>query len=306
MRLSRGPNLASATFGLVLALAAAGLAWGATHNGSAKHGYGTPTQRTAALRTLASAHLPAGLLLDTTFTACGNAGDECLTGNADVAGTVQALGAVFRSAGGRLARSCSPLKDPAASPAAGPPDFSCVVEGSLNGAWFIVGLGDEWLLPGHPRPRTAALVKLEVKAVDLPAVTRHAALPSGQPAVPAWWPAAGWTIEAEACAAAPPSGAPPSSQPALPDCVPHTSVVRVTAQLPLLKAANAVAAAAGTAGFRIDGLPCVNHPGFAGCQVQGERLESGVAGSVAHGFVATLHDDGNGHTIGDVTLTDMS
>jgi hypothetical protein len=308
MRLSRGPHLASATFGLVLALAAAALAWGATHDGSVKHGYGTPAQRAAALRTLASAQLPAGLVLDPTFTACGNAGDECLTGSADVAGTVQALGAAFRSAGGKLDRGCSALQDP--TPAAGPPDFSCAVEGSLHGAWFIVGLGDGWLLPGHPRPRTAALVKLEVKAADLPVVTRHAALPVAQPAVPAWWPAVGWTIAAEACAAAPASAAPssaaPSSQPALPDCVPHTTVVRVTASLSLTKAANALATAALTAGFRIDGLPCVNHPGFAGCQVQGERLESGLVGSVTHGFVATLHDDGSGHTIGDVTVTDLS
>jgi hypothetical protein len=41
------------------------------------------------------------------------------------------------------------------------PDFSCGVEGQLDGAWFRVDLGDDRWLPGDPAPRSVAWVVVE-------------------------------------------------------------------------------------------------------------------------------------------------
>jgi hypothetical protein len=316
MRLPRGPHLVSIVFGLVLALAVGAVVWGVTHDGSVKHGFGTSAQQVAARDALAIKLRPASMTRDNTFTACGMPGDDCLTSTTTIASTLTALGVAFRAAGGSLAHKCSVI--PVPPPDDGPvvPTFSCLAEGRLAGGWVIVHLGDGWLLPGSPTPRTAALIAVETPPTDV----THASLPSTRPKMPNWLPS-GWTIIPDACNdPASPTASPtplPSAVPtgtvtlapqplALPDCDPHALTITVRAPVSVTVAGNALVRAASSQGYRLDGLPCVAYKSFAGCQVQGSRRDVGNAGSVVHDLVARLTPDSGGHMTGHLILVDLS
>ncbi|MDQ1495742.1 MAG: hypothetical protein QOG69_2225 [Actinomycetota bacterium] len=321
MRLPRGPHLVSLVFGLVLALALGAVAWGVTHDGSVKHGFGTSAQQVAARQALAlKLPLPSMMTRDKTFTACGMPGDDCLTSTTTIASTLTALGVAFRTAGGSLARKCTVI--PVPTPGDGPvvPAFSCLVEGRLAGGWVIVALGDGWLLPGSPTPKTAALIEVETPPTDV----SHASLPSTRPEKPNWV-LDGWTVRSVACtdpnapaASAAPSATPlptavptgtvtlPPELPPPPACEPHATTIAVSAPVKILVAAKALAKAASADGYRLDGLPCVPFKTFIGCQVQGAKREVGNAGSVVHTMIARLTADANGQMTGYLTLTDIS
>lgn len=319
MRLPRGPHLASVTFGLVIVLAAGALAWGASHDGSAQHGFGSTDQQAAARRALAtSLQLPAGLAFDRTFSSCGGTGDECVTGTAGIAGTLTSLGDAFRSAGGSLGHACATIAAQPSSTAGTLPTFTCTVEGRLDGAWVLVMLGEGWMLPGHPTPRTAALVVVESASADALTVT-NAPLPSSPPNLAQLLPS-GWTSVSQACAVAATGSASPTApvtaasavasasvaQPVLPACEAHSTTVTVSAPVAMMKAATQLAAVALTSGFRLDGTPCTDHPGFQGCQLVGERRHTDESGLLVNILVATLHDDGNGKTTGTVSMSDQN
>ena len=318
MRLPRGPHLVSIAFGLVLALAVGAVAWGVTHDGSVKHGFGTSAQQVAARQALAlKLPLPSMMTRDKTFTACGMPGDDCLTSTATIAGTLTALGGAFHTAGGSLAHKCRASAAPPTDDGPVVPTFSCGVEGRLAGGWVIVLLGDGWLFPGSPTPKTAALILVEAPITDV----SHASLPSTRPGMPNWLPN-GWTIIPDACndpnaspsaspaplPAAVPTGTvtlPPQPIP-LPDCDPHATTLTVRAPVSRPVAANALAKAALSAGYRLDGLPCVAYKSFAGCLLSGDRRETGNAGSVVHTMIARLTAGPNGQMTGHLTLTDLS
>jgi hypothetical protein len=321
MRLPRGPHLVSIVFGLVLALAVGAVAWGVTHDGSVKHGFGTSAQQVAARQALAlKLPLPSMMTRDKTFTACGMPGDDCLTSTTTIAATLTSLGVAFHTAGGSLARKCTVITVPTAGDGPVVPAFSCLVEGRLAGGWVIVALGDGWLLPGSPTPKTAALIEVETPATDV----NHASLPSSRPDLPNWLPG-DWTIAAEACKdpKAPPASAAPSATPlptvpptstvtlppvlpALPDCEPHATTIAISAPVGIPVAAKDLAKAASSMGYRLDGLPCVSYKGFVGCQVQGSKRDAGNAGAVVHTLIARLTADANHQMTGYLTLTDLS
>ena len=171
------PRLASLIFSLVVVLAVGAIAWGATHGKSTGNVIGSAKDQAAARTTLQTGlTLSGGLVRDPTFTACGNIGDACLTGNTGIATTLAALATVVHSAGGSLPDVCS-----AAITGGGTagPKFTCIVEGRLHGTSVLFLLGDGWSLPGRPTPRTAVLANVEKNDPKTP--TR----PPGTPATPA-------------------------------------------------------------------------------------------------------------------------
>jgi hypothetical protein len=321
MRLPRGPHLVSIVFGLVLALAVGALAWGVTHDGSVKHGVGTSAQQVAARQAIAlKLPMPTAMSRDRSFTACGISGDDCLTSTTNVAATLAALGGAFRAAGGSLAHKCTAIATLDAGDGPAAPIFSCAAEGRLAGGWVVVLLGDGWLQPGTPTPKTAALIAVEAPTADV----SHASLPSARPELPNWLPD-GWTLIPDACndpnaSTASPTASPtplPSAVPtgtvtlapqpiALPDCEPHATTMTVRAPVSVIVAGKALARAASSMGYRLDGLPCVSYKAFVGCQVQGSKRDAGNAGSVVHTLIARLTADPDGHMTGHLTITDIS
>jgi len=302
----RGSGAASATFAIVVVFAVAALAWGATHSNSAGDGLGNVKQQAAARTTLLTGlDLPAGLAIDRTTTACGGRSDACLTGSANVAGTLVSLRAYLKAVGGTLDQFCS-RTSPAANvsgvdTAAAPPQFTCALAGRLDGASLVVLLGDGWLLPGHPTPRTAVLIDVPVATTNPPAVV-HAPLPGEAPSAGPLLPA-GWTSAPQPCGTAAPAG----SQSVLPPCTAHSTTLTVAAPVAPTAAGSQLSALALTQGFRLDGRPCVPDPAFQGCQVWGERVTGTTTSTrVQRGMVALLRDDGQGHTTGTLTLADQS
>jgi hypothetical protein len=301
----RGSGAASATFAIVVVLAVGALAWGATHSRSAGHGFGSVKQQAAARKTLMTGlALPPGVAHDPTSTACGVVADGCLTSNANVTGTLVSLGAALRAAGGTLDPVCTtapPTPTSTVSTGAEPPKFTCAVTGRLNGAMLIIGLGDGWLLPGHPTPRTAVLISVPSATADLPVVV-HATLPSAAPSVGSLLPV-GWTTAVQPCGAATPA----AGQPVLPPCSPHSTTLTISAPVAPAAAGSQLSATALAQGFRLDGRPCVPDTAFQGCQVWGQRVTGTTASTqVQRTLVALLRDDGQGHTTGTLTLADQS
>jgi hypothetical protein len=294
-------------FSLVVVLAAGALVWGATHDGSAKHGYGSVAQQTAARQALGTLQLPAGLSRDTTFTACGMPGDACLTSSADIAGTVKRLRDAVRTAGGSLATKCAPVA-PAAelviTAGTPPPTFTCIVEGHLHGAWFGVVLGDRWSLPGSPAPRTAAQIAVETK--DAPAEA-HPALPTSRPDPMLVLPK-GWTATPDPCGQQPSSSAGPSSSTGvvtpLDPCPLHRLTLRVSAPVSPLTGASSLTTNLLGLGFRLDGKPCMTVTPTHTCVVTGEIRSDGSADGRMQFVVATLKGDADGHMTGLLTLSD--
>jgi hypothetical protein len=303
---ARGTGAAAATFAIVVVLAIGALAWGATHTKSTGHGLGSVKQQAAARTTLLTGlTLPAGLAIDRTTTACGGRSDACLTGSANVAGTLVSLRGVLKAAGGSLDQFCTHAQ-PAANPsgvdtAAAPPRFTCAVNGRLDGALLVILLGDGWLLPGHPTPRTAVLIDVPVATANPPAVV-HAPLPSAAPNAGPLLPA-GWTSAPQPCGTATPG----AGQPILPPCSAHSTTLTVSAPVAPTAAGSQLSALALAQGFRLDGRPCVPDSVFQGCQVWGERVTGTTASTrVQHAMVALLRDDGQGRTTGTLTLADQS
>lgn len=301
----RGSFTASATFAIVVVFAVGALVWGATHTDSAGHGLGSVKQQAAARATLLTGlALPAGLAIDRTATACGGRSDACLTGTANVTGTLSSLRAVLKAAGGTLDQVCTTAPVPNSSAldtAAAPPRFTCAVNGRLDGALLVVLLGDGWLLPGHPTPRTAVLIDVPVTTANPPAVI-HATLPSAAPSAGLLLPA-GWASAPQPCGSATPA----AGQSVLPPCTPHSTTLTISAPVAPAAAGSQLSALALAQGFRLDGRPCVLDPAFQGCQVWGERVTGTTASArVQHAMVALLRDDGQGHTTGTLTLADQS
>jgi hypothetical protein len=310
MRTRRGPRFASITFTLVVVLAVGALAWGATHGKSAGHGLGSAKDQAAARTALVTGlQLPAGLARDSSFTACGSHADACLTGNGSVANTLMALTTVVHSAGGSLPDTCT-ASDTGSSGAA-LPRFTCVVQGELHGATVIFLLGDGWLLPGHPTPRTAVVANV-LTSTGAPLPIQHAALPSTAPdpasLLPATWisapqPCTGSSASPARSASSAPlslSTSPPS--PPLPTCTPNATTITVGVHLALAPAAAQLSALVLGKGFRLDGRPCIAGSTPTSCGVWGERISAGVQEL----FVATLTDDGHGNTTGTLAVTEQS
>jgi hypothetical protein len=285
------PQLASIALVTVVLLALAALVWGATHDGSAPRNYGSAKQQDAA-RAALQLHLPLSLRSDPTFTACGSAGDACMTSTNDVEGTVSALSTAFGGNGGHLDRTCSP--NPARRPGTAQPVpiYDCALEGKLKGAWVDVALGMGWWLPGTPQPRTAVLFVVETKdavAGTTPHVT-HAMLPSTPPDITAFIPA-GWTVSPASCDAACPANT-------------STAVVSTTGALAATTADFARAAMA--KGFRIEGKPCKQEPALRGCEIQADRRQNGTLGGLITVMDVTLAASPDGHVGGTFSLTDSS
>lgn len=319
MRRRRGPQLASLTFTLIVVLAVAALAWGATHNKSTGHGLGSAKDQATARTALSTGlQLPAGLARDSTFTACGSKADACLTGSSSVAATLTALTTVIHSAGGSLPDTCTTLS-PGTSGAV-VPTFTCVVQGELDHASVVFLLGDGWLLPGHPTPRTAVVANV-LTSTGVPLPVQHLALPSTA-ADPASLLPATWVSAPEPCAAAaspsssasaptsaPTSSASPSSAPLslttttpLPACTPIATTITVGVHAVLATASAQLSALAVSKGFRLDGRPCISGATPTSCGVWGERISAGVQEL----FVATLVDDGHGNTTGTLAVTEQT
>jgi hypothetical protein len=316
MRRRRGPQLASLTFTLIVVLAVAALAWGATHNKSTGHGLGSAKDQTTARTALSKGlQLPAGLARDSTFTACGSTADACLTGAASVAGTLTALTTVIHSAGGSLPDTCTTVA-PGTS-GADVPRFTCVVQGELDGASVVFLLGDGWLLPGHPTPRTAVVANV-LTSTGAPLPIQHPALPT-TPADPSSLLPATWVSAPQPCTAVPsPSASAPTSAPTsppspssaplslttttpLPACTPNATTITVGVHAVLATASAQLSALAVSKGFRLDGRPCIAGSTPTSCGVWGERISA----CVQELFVATLVDDGHGNTTGSLAVTEQ-
>jgi hypothetical protein len=290
MGLSRLPHLASIAFVAVASLGVAALAWSATHDGSSKHGYGSASQQAAARRTLAvGLALPPGLAVDQTFTACGEAGDACLTGTGDTAATYTQVAASLHAIGGHLGACASsgplPLGVIQRLPVA-----TCSAEAHLHGAWVRVDLGDGWELPGKTKPRTAVWMIVETTPADQGPLP-HAALPSTAPSIAALVPST-WTVIAHSCVGG--------------LCPAHMVSVSASAPETLAVSEKALASAALAAGYRVDGRPCVNNPGSTGCEIEAERWHGGNPGAVHTLLDATLVPDSEGDVTATLTLTDLS
>jgi hypothetical protein len=318
MRRRGVPRFASFIFCLVVALAIGAVAWGASHGKSTGHGMGSAKDQAAAQAALLTGlTLPPGLVRDSTFTACGNVSDACMTGTSSVAATLTALTSVVHAAGGSLPGACTATINGSAS-SANVPKFTCAVQGELKGAQVIFLLGDGWLLPaapGHPSPRTAVLASV---VTTKPPATHTAAAGSAVDAaalLPTTWVkapqlcAGGSTPPAPSAASsapAPPaaSSAPSvlSTSPPLPACTLNAITVNVGVHLALSKAASQLSALALSEGFRLDGHPCIPGATPTSCGVWGERIRSGVQEL----FVATLTDDGRGDTTGTLAVTQQS
>ena len=285
------PQLASIALVTVVVFAIAGVAWGVTHDGSAPRKYGSAKQQDAA-RTALGLHLPAGLTSDQTFTACGAAGDACITSASDVDGTVAALHTAFAASGGHLDRACTPnpaLKSGVAPPV---PIYDCTLEGKVDGAWVFLAIGTGWWLPGKPQPRTAVLLAVETKpapAGTTPPVT-HATLPSAPPDITGFIPT-GWTVTPTACGVT---------------CPVNTSSAVVSTTGNVSATSIEIARAAMAKGFRIEGKPCKQEPALVGCEVQADRRESGTPGARTTVMDVILAPSAGGHVGGAFTLTDLS
>jgi hypothetical protein len=317
MRRRRGPHLASLIFSLVVVLAVGGLAWGAMHGKSSGTGVGSAKDQAAARTTLQSGlKLPAGLLRDPSFTACGYAADACLTGSTSLATTLAALTTVVHSAGGSLPSVCSAAISGGGTTG---PRFTCVVQGQLHGTAVLFLLGEGWWLPGQPTPRTAVLVNVEKSDPTSPTLP---------PAAPATAADAGallppsWARAPQACAggSTPPSLATSASSatapsataitsaspllptsPPLPVCAANALTLNISVPLDLSAASTQLAALALSKGFRLDGKPCIAGSTPASCGVWGERISSGGQEL----FVATLNADGS-NTTGTLAVTDQT
>jgi hypothetical protein len=304
----RGPGVASLTLVLVIVLAAAALAYGALHDGSKPHGFGSANDRAAARRTLILLSAP-GLAVDKTATACGNTADACFTGKGNVTETLTALASALHTAGGNLRSTCGPL--PAdVTDATG---YNCWVEGRLGGAWLSVLVGDGWLLPSHgagSRPRSAALVDVESKAADLPpAVT--ASLPAEPPDARLYVPPT-WLAPTDACISLPNGPAlaatgstQPSPAPAA-NCPAHTASIRVATPGTIVAASNELAQVALKAGFRIDGLPCAKDSRPSACHFVAERRGSSSGALLHERLETTLGGLDDGGVGGTLTLIDLT
>ena len=314
MRLRTGPRLASLIFSLVVVLAVGALAWGATHGKSTGDGIGSAKDQAAARTTLQTGlKLPASLVRDPTFTACGGAADACLTGSTSVATTLEALTAVVHAAGGSLPSTCSAVVSAGASSV---PRFTCLVQGELDGTAVLFLLGDGWLLPGHPTPRTAIVVTVEkpnpTSPTRQPGVAAKAAdaaslLPTTWASAPQLCAGGATSPAPSATAFASPSAAPSTppvlaTAPPLPPCTPNAITLNIGVHLALSSAASQLSTLALSKGFRIDGRPCIAGSTPTSCGVWGERISSGVQQL----FVATLTDDGRGNTTGTLSVTDQS
>jgi hypothetical protein len=312
MRPRRGPRFASLMFCLVVVLAVGAVAWGASHGKSNSGRIGSAKDQAAARTTLQTGlKLPAGLVQDPTFTACGAIADACLTGSTSIASTLASLTAVVHSAGGSLPSSCSASLSGGGTSG---PKYTCIVQGELHGTAVLFGFGDGWLLPGHPTPKTAVLVTVEKPNPTSPTTPPGAPASAADAAslLPPTWArapqpcAGGSTPPAPAAAAsAQPSSAAQSPQPLLtaspplPACAPNAITLNVSVDLALSSAATQLSDLALSKGFRIDGKPCVAGSTPTSCGVWGERINSGVQEL----FVATLTDDGRGDTIGSLSVT---
>jgi hypothetical protein len=319
MRRRRGPHLASLIFSLVVVLAVGGLAWGATHGKSSGTGVGSAKDQAAARTTFQSGlKLPAGLLRDPSFTACGYAADACLTGSTSVATTLATLTTVMHTAGGSLPSVCSAAISGGGTTG---PRFTCVVQGKLHGTAVLFLLGEGWWLPGQPTPRTAVLVNVEKSDPTSP--TLAPATPATAAAAGALLPAT-WARAPQACAggstppptatrassaaAAPSATAVTSASPLLPTspplpaCAANALTLNISVSLDLSAASSQLAALALSKGFRLEGKPCMAGSTPASCAVWGERISSGEQEL----FVATLNADGGNNTTGTLAVTDQS
>jgi hypothetical protein len=330
MRRRGVPRFASFIFCLVVVLAVGAVAWGAARGKSAGHGMGSAKDQAAAQTALLTGlTLPPGLVRDSTFTACGNVSDACLTGASSVAATLTALTSVVHAAGGSLPGACTATINGSAS-SANVPKFTCAVQGELKGAQVIFLLGDGWLLPpvppvpgvpgvpgapGHPSPRTAVLATV----VTTKAPATHTATAGSAVDAAALLPTT-WVKAPQVCAggSTPPAPSPASSAPAspaatpapsalttsppLPACTVNAITVNVGVHLALNAAAAQLSELALSEGFRLDGHPCIPGATPTSCGVWGERIRSGVQEL----FVATLIDDGRGDTTGTLAVTQQS
>jgi hypothetical protein len=314
MRSPRGPRFASLIFSLVVVLAAGALAWGATRGKSSGDGIGSAKDQAAARTTLQTGlQLPAGIVRDPSFTACGNTADACLTGSTSLATTLAALTTVVHAAGGSLPNVCS-----AAITGGGTagPKFTCVVEGRLHGTSVLFLLGEGWSLPGHPTPRTAVLVTVEKSNPTTP--TRLPGTPATAAEAAALLPPS-WARAPQPCAGAatpsptsPAASAPSASAttsapplvptaPPLPACSPSAITLNISVHQALSAASSQLSALALSKGFRLDGKPCIAGSTETSCGIWGERISSGVQQL----FVATLTDDGRGDTTGTLAVTEQ-
>jgi hypothetical protein len=321
MRPRRAPRFASLIFSLVVVLAVGALAWGATHGRATGNSIGSAKDQAAARTTLQSGlTLPAGLVRDPTFTACGNIADACLTGSTSLATTLAALTTVVHSAGGSLPSACSAAISGGDTTG---PKFTCVVEGRLHGTPVIFLLGDGWSLPGHPTPRTAVVATVEKSNPTSP--TPQPGTPATAADVVALLPptwarapqpcAGGATSSQPSTATSVPSSAtsgpsamattsaPPllTTSPPLPACSPSASTDNISVHLALGAASSQFSALALSKGFRLDGKPCIAGSTASSCGIWGERISSGVQQL----FVATLTDDGRGDTTGTLSVTEQ-
>jgi hypothetical protein len=305
------PRLASLIFTVIVVLAVGALAWGATH-GKSQTGIGSAKDQATARTALATVKLPAGLVSDPSFTACGNVADACLTSSSSIAATLTALTKVVHSAGGSLPDTCSATFTSTGTSAAGGPQFSCGVQGRLKGAEVFFLLGDGWLLPGIPTPKTAVVATV-VSGATPPAASAHSPHAGTAADVASLLPTA-WASAPQQCAggSAPPAAsssasasATPSSTPALittpplPACAANALTDNVSVPVALADAAAQLSKLAAGKGFRLDGHPCLVGSTPTSCEVRGERISAGTEQL----FVAMLTDDGRGDTVGTLAVT---
>ena len=304
----RGPGIASLMLVLVIVLAAGALAYGALHDGSRPHGFGSANDQAAARRTLTLLGAP-GLVVDKTFTACGSTADACFTSAGSGTETLASLGLALQAAGGSLSTTCGPL----AADAADGTGYTCSAEGRLDGAWLVVLVGDGWLLPGQPgspKPRSSALVLVEAKPADQPPPVT-ASLPVLPPDALMFVPST-WKRSSDVCVSVPrvvispaPSSAQPSGAPP-PDCPAHTASVRVATSGTIVAASNELAQLALKAGFRVDGLPCAKDSRPSSCHFVAERRNTS-SGVLRHEHLeTTLEVRSDGQVGGTLTLTDLT
>lgn len=313
MRQRRGLPFAPVIFSLVVVLAVGAIAWGASHNKTTATGIGSAKDQKAARATLLTGlHLPASLVRDPTFTACGNISDACLTGSTSVSSTLATLTTVVDAAGGSLADVCTATPS---NPNPNLPSFTCVAQGELKGATVVFLMGDGWLLPGQPTPKTAVLATVVTSKTAARPTPTTGTQAEAAALLPATWvsavqacvPASAAPVPASTTSAPAPSATTSPSpllptSPPLATCTPNAITLNVGVHLYLAQAAAQFSALAVSKGFRLDGHPCIGGATLTSCGVWGERITAGVEEL----FVATLADDGHGSTTGTLAVTDQS